>query len=504
MPYMPEIIVIGAGLGGLACALKLARDKRSVLLLEKNSHPGGTSYVFRRGPYIFPMGPLSFSFPDKVTSIFNELGVEPPADFARNHYQLLAPGLDIVYSHPLRTIQQDLNKAFPSEVRSIEVAISALERIISSLGMEQDLRRPPLGDLPSADPGQRIGPQSAESGPGNPTLSAREFLKRHISSPALRNFLGSQGTEEPEMSLLYLSRMWKVMSDVGIWFPRCGVHRLADRLQAAFLASGGELRLGSAVQRIVVNKGRAEGVRTSSGEYIPAQWTVSSADYKKTFLEMLGPDDVPADHRQKVLALPYTGSEACVYLGFDPSQVSFSRLQANHVFYRKSLEPKQDASLENFDNRDIEICLWSQNMPDSAPPGKASLVLRTSFPYEVFSAWRTGEKKRAEGYRSYKETLARKLIQTVENLLPGLSRSVEVMEVATPLTYRDWGNRTQGSVAGWSWSSGFSAGLGGKVLLKTPLERLLMCGIYSVAELFWGGVPTALTTGLWAAEQVMA
>jgi phytoene dehydrogenase-like protein len=91
----------------------------------------------------------------------------------------------------------------------------------------------------------------------------------------------------------------------------------------------------------------------------------------------------------------------------------------------------------------------------------------------------------------------------VESFLPGLGRSVEVMEVATPLTYQDWGNRTQGSIAGWTWAAEHAGAFGQNLLGQTPLERLLMCGIYSVTELFWGGLPTALTTGLWAAEQII-
>jgi all-trans-retinol 13,14-reductase len=501
---MAEVIVIGAGLGGLACAVKLARAGKSVLLLEKNLHPGGTSYLFRRGFYAFPMGPLSFSYPARVGAIFKKLGAETPADYTRNHYQLSAPGLDIVMSHPLRTMQRELNKLFPLEVQGIEAVISKFEEIISSLAPEQDLRRPATDGSLSADSIRQSGPHSNERRAENLAAPSREFLERHISNRLLRNFLGSQGTEEPEMSLLTLARMWNAMSEVGIWYPRCGMHGLSDRLLAAFLAAGGAIRLGTPVKEIQVENGRAAGVQTASGEFLPAHWVVCSADYKKTFLEMLAPDFIPLDHLEKVCSLPYTGSELCVYLGVDLAKVDLSRMMANHVFYRKSLEPTGGTGLDNFRSRDIEICLWSQNMPDSAPAGKAALVLRVSFPYDYFARWRTGEKRRAEGYKAHKEALARKLVQNVESFLPGLGRSVELMEVATPLTYQDWGNRTRGSIAGWSWAAEQARAFGQKTLVETPLEGLIMCGIYSLTELFWGGVPTALTTGLWAAERILA
>jgi phytoene dehydrogenase-like protein len=108
-----DVIVVGAGIGGLGCAAKLARNGLRTLVLEKNAHVGGTSYVFRRGGYAFPMGPLSFSFPERVKELLAEAGVESGIMFRRNHYQLIAPEWDIVYSSPLETLQGELEKRFP-------------------------------------------------------------------------------------------------------------------------------------------------------------------------------------------------------------------------------------------------------------------------------------------------------------------------------------------------------------------------------------------------------
>ena len=76
------------------------------------------------------------------------------------------------------------------------------------------------------------------------------------------------------------------------------------------------------------------------------------------------------------------------------------------------------------------------------------------------------------------------------------------MEAATPLTYRDWGRRTSGSIAGWSWSDR-AARLPGRMLVRTPVPGLLSAGIYAATGLFLGGVPTALFTGGLAADIVL-
>jgi len=77
------------------------------------------------------------------------------------------------------------------------------------------------------------------------------------------------------------------------------------------------------------------------------------------------------------------------------------------------------------------------------------------------------------------------------------------MEIATPLTYRDWGQRHCGSIAGWTWSVKNEEALGGKILVVTPVPNLLMTGIYAASELFLGGVPTAMYTGSLAADSIL-
>lgn len=112
--------------------------------------------------------------------------------------------------------------------------------------------------------------------------------------------------------------------------------------------------------------------------------------------------------------------------------------------------------------------------------------------------------KRQQGYQGYKDHLVKRLVETVENVLPGLSRAIEIMEVATPLTYRDWGQRSFGSIAGWAWSAAPASMFPGKLLIESPIENLFMAGIYAATELFLGGVPTAIRTADLAADLILS
>ncbi|MGA1864550.1 MAG: phytoene desaturase family protein, partial [bacterium] len=456
---------------------------------------GGTSFVFNRGLYSFPMGPLSFSYYRYIEEFLEEIGIDRKIEYKRNHFQLVSPFLNIIYSHPLDILKEQLKEIFPKE-KNIDIFFTKLEDIIAltrdinvwhpDYRLDSDLDR----GLGQSDFSQEKKIALIEEYSGTPS---RDMIDSYFSDPVLKNLLGSQGTTPPFMSMLNLAFMWNIMSSEGIWFPSCGIHGLNNLVRDVVFECGGSIKLRSAVQEIILENGRAVGVKTKNGEEYTSRWVVSNADYKKTFLQMVDLNEIPGGFVEKIERAPYTGTELCVYLGIDPKKVDLSAMKATHLFYRHRLDPSK-SDPEYFENREIEICLWSENAPDLVPDGKIALVLRAGIPYEHIAHFRTGEKKRKDGYREFKNNLTNRLIAVAENVIPGLSSAIDRIEAATPLTYEDWGGRYRGSIAGWTWSSGYQGILGKRLLVRTPVKNLLMVGIYASSELFMGGMSTSVFT----------
>jgi phytoene dehydrogenase-like protein len=152
---------------------------------------------------------------------------------------------------------------------------------------------------------------------------------------------------------------------------------------------------------------------------------------------------------------------------------------------------------------ELEISLWSKEDESLAPKGKSVVVIRTEAEYSHFARFRLGWRKRTPGYEAYKTRLGNALIKEAENLIPGLEGSIQVMDVATPLTFEDQGGRSGGAVAGWSWDYEDFQDEKPKELIRTPIRGLFMAGYQAFSALFAGGIPTAMESGKRAAQAVL-
>jgi all-trans-retinol 13,14-reductase len=352
--------------------------------------------------------------------------------------------------------------------------------------------------------------------------SAKKYLESHISDWILRRFLGTLGTHEPYSSIPLMAAMWNLMSEEGIWYPAGGMRSISDRLANAVRSSEkdggpdhGEIRLGVAVKEICTEKKHVTGVLLKDGTFISSRYVVSNADFKTTFLKLLPSSAVPESMKKAVEEAKQTGSVMQVCLGVDTRKLDLSAFsRASRLLYRKAShtspptsDPTRWEAPEIDPNllvaQELEIALMTHEDPGLAPPGYSVVVIRTEADYRHFSRFRSRERRRIHTYQTYKTRLGKALIQEASHIVSGLEDAIEVMDVATPLTFEDQGGRSQGAVAGWSWDYEDTVAYEPLELTRTPIGGLFMVGYQAYSALFMGGVPTALESGRVAAEAVL-
>ncbi len=499
-----DAIIIGAGVGGLSAAAYLAQSGRRVIVLEQDTHLGGTAHVFRCNGFTFPTGPQSITMPKYIADSLCELGVERRLSFIRDCFEVRRGAMDVMISKPIDRLADQLLEHFPEETNGILAVTNVLEEVIDAL----DSLKP--DDLIEQGKGCKTDSNACAVIDRWGSIPARDLIDHHLKDQRLKDLLGSQGTSETVMSVVLLAQMWRFMSGVGIWYIKEGIDAVPVLLAERVRAFGGDIRLGERVKRIIVQEGAAAGVELETGTFIKAPLVISDADYRETIFDLLPPDVIMVNERESVPGMHLTSSAFTVFSGVKRELVDLSAFKGDHLLVKlREGQPvpweRKKPIQEDFLKDEIWISWWSRHDPTLATPGCEALMIRVEAPFAMFAPFSGGGRGRhQERYYTLKEEFADALVEAAANVLPGLPGAVVVREVATPLTYRYQGHRSEGSVAGWSWRSGEQPGPRTRSLAVTSVPGLLMVGIQSFTRLFYGGMGTSMYSGKYAADLVLS
>ena len=509
-----DALIVGAGLGGLTAAARLRAEGLRVAVIESDPHPGGTAYIYHRKGFDLPMGPLGFSSPELVIDILRQVGIPEPLELERVHYRLHAFGLETPLSLPYHDMITELSAVFPREEAGISRFFGHMQRISSMQ--------------------TRLAKEGSSRSRREESTSAADYLDKLIKDWRLRRILGSMGSREPYSGMTLLAAMWSLLCDKGIHYPVGGMRRLSDMLAVkvgwdpanpgdetigakalSSLKGDGRIGLGTEVAEIRVEGGKVRGVVLSDGSRLEADAVICNADFKATFLRLLPRGAVPYELYRAVSGARQTASNLQVCLGLDASRVDLSAFsKASRIIYRRDLDgrPPDDKGPDwgapeidpqTLAGQELEATLLSADDPALAAGGQAVLVIRVAADHGHFARLRPQRRRRIPGYFAYKTSLADALVKEVSGLAAGLEDAVLYMDVATPLTFEEMGGRSEGAVAGWSWDYMEDTEGGAVELIRTPIAGLFMAGYQAFSMLALGGVPSAMLSGLKAAEYLL-
>ncbi len=382
-----HIGIIGGGLGGLASACTLAARGHRVILFERNDWLGGKAAVLERDGFRFDMGPTILTLPSVLRRIFAE------ANRSLEDYLQLIPldpqwrcffedGTTLDLLENTERMCRLLGEFSPNSVEGYRAFMKHAEKLhdISN----RYFFNKPIGGLRDMFDARK----TFQAGTLRDVLSMRmgrsvaSTVRSHVPDARLAQmidhftqYVGSA----PDQSPAVLCGIASMQTQEGVWYPMGGTGAVPRALRKLAIELGVEFRIGTNITRIRLQGGKAKGVETDAGEYLPLRAVVSNCDSVRTHRELLG--GVPLNRFERRRKYEPACSGVVLYLGL--SKRYDHLLHHNFIFsrdpheefdfiYRKG-EPAPDPT--------CYVCAPSITEPSVAPPGGEALYVLVHTPY---------------------------------------------------------------------------------------------------------------------------
>lgn len=500
-----DIVVIGAGLGGLSAAAYLAKAGRRVLVLEHHTVPGGYAHEFRRGRFRFE---VALHAMDGVSpggwayDILTELEVLSQVHFQRldPFYTVRFPGQELtVHASPFR-YEEELIRHFPHEAAGIRSLIDAMLTTgyqVRRFSMDGALgQRPPMAEIPATYP-DMLAAMSQSWG---------EFMDAHIQDAQLRavfsTLWGYYGLPPSRLNAATFILPWMSYHLFGAFYPEGGSMAMSRALEHTINAYGGEVRYRQTVNHIEMRDGKAVAVQTDKGLRIEADVIVSNANPTDTMLKFVGKEHLPADYAAKIEADKPALSNLVIYLGLD-RDLAAEGWSHHELFLMDTydLDADYQAMVDgDFEKANMVVTHYNHADPTCSPPGTSILAAMTLAPWDYADQWGTGgnleDYSKNPQYAELKQDAGEVLLRRLEAQIPGIRDSIKYMEIATPLTNMRYSLNPGGSIYGSEQT--VENMYMGRLSERTPIENLFLAGAWTVG----GGMSAALIAGQSAARRV--
>ncbi|MBO5066348.1 MAG: NAD(P)/FAD-dependent oxidoreductase [Clostridia bacterium] len=458
-----DIIVIGAGCGGLSAAVCAAKEGKKVLLLERHNAPGGFVSSFVRGRFEFDIslqqlcGFSQDAEHGELRQLFDKLNITNKIEWVKipEAYRLISKSadgseIDAIMPYGIEEYIDAMEYYVPGSKKSMKKLFELADEIekgfnfIAETNGSTTLKEKRRFNKENEN-FVRTAPYSV-----NEVLNALEVpLKaREIFNAHWMHF----GIDCDRMSFVHYANTINFLIKYGSSIPKNRSNAITMALLGEFEDNGGEARFNSHVMRILFNDGKASGVILKSGEKIECNHIICTCSPTTAYAKMMKKSDIPVTAVKRTNARNYGARGACVYIGLNRSPEELG-IEDYLVYITDSADTASQYTLMKLidtNNAIKAICLNIAN-PDCSPSGTTILCLSTFY---TDNCWANIP---PEGYFDEKDLLAARLIAAYEQKTGvTIHNNIEELEVATPVTFARYTGTPQGTVYGYlgdDWDS---------------------------------------------------
>ena len=459
---MKKCVIIGSGLGGLSCGCILAKNGYEVTVLEQGLQAGGCLQCFRRGDAVFDTGMHYIGSADRgqvLHTILNYLGVGDSIRLER----LDPTGYDVIsfcgeqyrLANGRENFVDSLARRFPENRDELLRYCDLIDQVAASS---------PMHTLNiNAD---------IETFAKYQTVSVGEVIDSVVSDPTLRQVLAGISplyAGEKDVTPFYAHALIADFYNQSSFRIVGGSGTLTDAMVDVIRNNGGQVLTRRKAERIECNSTGATAVITSDGERFPADVVVSAIHPANT-VGLVDSHLLRPAYRRRLEYARNTTSVFTLYLKFRKNRVKY--LNHNIFYYRGDTvwdcQRSNDATWPKF-------MLYMHFCHRENPEFAETAEVLTYMDYCETEQWAgTRRGQRGESYEQFKRLKAERLIDALEQEIPGIRGDIEEYYTSTPLTWRDYTGVPEGAMYGMAKDVNLVGA--GCISPRTNIPNLLLAG----------------------------
>jgi phytoene dehydrogenase-like protein len=479
-----SIIIIGAGFAGLSAGIYAQMNGYNTQIFEMHNLPGGLCTSWKREGYTFDgcihwlVGSSSKS---GMHDMWEETGVAQNREIIdMDEYMRLedSEGRTLILYTDVDRLEKHLLEFSPADEKPIREFTSGIRMCIP-------FDSPSKHDLLFKKIEKRIKLVFTFITKGKKMqdwmkITCENFSDR-FKDPLLREAFKEMWG--PDFSMFFMLFTFAYLHNKNAGYPIGGSRPMSQALETRYKEKGGIIHYKSRVAKILINGDKAVGIRLEDGTEHMAFKVISAADGYTTIFSMLEGKHGNEKTREPFEKWPLFPSLIFVSLGVNRTFEEIPRLVSGLTFHLKKPVEIGDAVRDK-----LSVHLYNQD-PGMAPAGKTAITLMLKSDYDY---WKSLAQERT-AYVQKKEEIGRTVVGLLEQRFPGISSLVEVIDVATPLTFERYTGNWKGSFEGWLITPENSRVIMKPMSQSLPgLNNFYMCGQWVEPG---GGLPTAVMSG---------